>query len=140
MAPLVIPHVALRAETFVAVGAPERPLIAMNPLVDSQVLLLREAFAAARERAAERLGPVVDMLVRLQANVSLELLAAALKRTSEHLVIVSFCLWLWALAKVGDLRILAARMEASLRVLKTIIVNWAGADHQILCETARAKI
>ena len=140
VAPLVIPHVALRAETFVAVGAPEGPLIAMNPLMDSQVLLFRETFAAARERAAERLCPVVDMLVRLQADVSLELLAAALKRTSEHLVIVSFRLLLVALAKVGDLGIIAAGMEALLRVLRRISVNCAGADHLILVETARVKI
>ena len=140
VAPLVIPHVALRAETFVAVGAPEGPFIAMDPLMDSQVLLFRETFAAARERAAERLCPVVDMLVRLQADVSLELLAAALKRTSEHLVIVSFRLLLVALAKVGDLGIIAAGMEALLRVLVGVSVNCAGADHLILVEAARAKI
>ena len=140
VAPLVIPHVALRAETFAAVGAPEGPFIAMNPLMDSQVLLFRETFAAARERAAERLCPVVDMLVRLQADASLELLAAALKRTSEHLVIVSFCFLLVARARIGHPSIIAARMEALLRVLRRISVPCAGADHLTLFEAARVKI
>ena len=141
VAPLMVPHVALRAETFVAVGAPERPLVAMDPLVDSQILLLRETFAAARERTTERLRPVMDMLVRLQANVSSESLAAALKRTSEHLVIVSLCLLLVVgLARIKHLRIVTAGMEALFSVLNCLIGDYAGADHLILIITARLKI
>ena len=50
----------------------------------------------------------MDVLVRLQTNFPLELLAAALKKTSEHLIVVSFCYFLVALAWYGKLRIIAA--------------------------------
>ena len=40
VSPLVIPHVALGAETLVADGTPEWQLVVMNSLVDPQILLL----------------------------------------------------------------------------------------------------
>ena len=38
--PLMVPHVALRAEALVALAASEWSLVCMDSLVDSQVLLL----------------------------------------------------------------------------------------------------
>ena len=60
MASLVVKHVALRSELLAAQAALERSFIVVDALVDSQVLLLREALAAALEIADE----VVILLFR----------------------------------------------------------------------------
>ena len=129
VAPLMIQHVALRAEPFVAVGAPERTFVAMYALMDSQVLLLREAFTAAWELTAVRLCPVVDMLVRLQADLPPECLAAALKKTCENLFKFSLYLLLQVVfAEIGVLRIIIAVINRLMFVLS----SFAGADQLTL--------
>ena len=103
MAPLVIPHVALRSEAFVTMRASERSFVVMNPLMDSQILLFGEAFATGREHTAERLRPIVDVLMCLQSNVSLEAFTTAFVRANEHLLFVSrLSLAVLVLPKLGN--------------------------------------
>ena len=78
-------HVALRSEALTAaLRAGKGTLVAVDALVDFQVLLLRKGFGAAGERTAERLGSLVKMNVGLEPNLSTEGLATVWKRASEY--------------------------------------------------------
>jgi hypothetical protein len=95
VAPFVIQHVALGSESFATFGTDERSLIFVDALVDSQILLLREAFAACWELTSERLCAIMNVRVRLQTNASLETLAAAFERADKNrLVVLLFSLGL----------------------------------------------
>ena len=59
----VIPHVALRMEVLSTVGANERIVIFVDPLVYLHVLLLCETLAAARMVAAKGKCVIVDVRV-----------------------------------------------------------------------------
>ena len=87
VASLVISHIALRSEAFVALAACKRSLIVMYALVNFQVLLLWETFATGREGTTEWLSSIVNVLVCLQPNAFFEALAAALIIADEYLLV-----------------------------------------------------
>ena len=59
---LMVPHVALGPEALAAaLRAVEGPLVGVDPLVDAEILLLTEGFAAAGEVALVGLSAVMQM-------------------------------------------------------------------------------
>ena len=105
---LVISHISLRTEAFVALAAGKRSLIVMYPLVNFQVLLLWETFATGGKSAAEWLSSIVNVLVCPEPNASFKALAAALIIADEYLLIWgAFFLsapldrWLWSITVTG---------------------------------------
>lgn len=82
VAPFVIPHVALGAETLAtALWTRIGPLIRVNSVVDSQILLLAEGFRAGR--ALVRLSPVVHVHMDGEADLAVEDFSAVRYRANE---------------------------------------------------------
>ena len=79
VAALMVLHVASRAETFVAafLGTGEGALVAMDALMDFEVLLLAKGSVAGRLGASEWLSAVVHVQMGSQAGLSGETLLAA---------------------------------------------------------------
>jgi len=87
VAPLVLLHVSLRPEGFAARERASKGLqIQVNTIVNVEVRLLAEAFAAARVLALEGLRPEMQVSVRHELLQSLEDFATASEVTKERLL------------------------------------------------------
>lgn len=74
----MVSHVAFGSETLTtALWALKGPLVSMNPHVDSEILLLTEGFAAAWMCTLIGLGPVVQMEMGVEPQLTGESFVAS---------------------------------------------------------------